>query len=174
SPVNISLPSRKTCIGRTKKGGLYIQVYNSAAPTVMVDGSSIPRSFFDEEKHVFSVPVTLDETHIVSVDAGCFSAVLSPWLPPATETEIVSLNCPQGSTIYVVFEPLLEDQSKYIYLGKKRIIPLGQDYYSSAGGTGILTWSYTFDLISVEQVELLAKNVRHCGCITMIGVDVRA
>jgi len=99
--------------------------------------------------------------------------VLSPWILGDSEHQPVSLQIPQGSTLYLVAEPLLSDPTKVVKLGKKRAISFGDstDYYSTASGTGILSWNYTFESVEVSNSLLFASG--YGGCISIIAVDVR-
>jgi len=95
-----------------------------------------------------------------------------PWIIPSAEYEPLSLSFPQGSTLYIVLEPLSSDPTKSIRLGYVRAWDLGYNYYSTASGTGILNWNYTFEAVPVEQCILLVSGGG--GCISIIAVDVRA
>ncbi|MEM4005928.1 MAG: hypothetical protein QXM43_09920, partial [Desulfurococcaceae archaeon] len=99
------------------------------------------------------------------------SALCSPWLLPTNEAAVLDLSLPQGSTLYVTAEPLLGDPTKMIRIGKRRAAFGSYDFYM-ASGTGILTASYTFDYIPPEKIELSTSGFG--GCISVIGVDVRA
>jgi hypothetical protein len=102
------------------------------------------------------------------------SLCYSPWLLSAdTMFEPVSLDFPQGSTLYVVGEPLSANPTKNIRVGKKRAVSFGSvdDYYSTASGTDILSWSYSFEIIEVTNVVLVTDGWG--GCIGAIATDVR-
>jgi len=100
-----------------------------------------------------------------------------PWFLPKesgisiSEYEPVSLSFPVGSTLYLVLEPLSIDETKTIKLGHPRAWSLGYDYYSTASGTGILTWNFTFE--NIPPTECLLKIGGRGGCISIIAVDVR-
>ena len=98
---------------------------------------------------------------------------ICPWIIPNSEDEPVELDFPDGSTIYIILEPLNSDPTKTIKLGKKRFVSFGDstDYYSTASGTGILSWNYTFELVPVKNCIL--KIGGYGGCISVVGVDVR-
>ncbi|MEM2177026.1 MAG: hypothetical protein QXN34_06840 [Archaeoglobaceae archaeon] len=97
-----------------------------------------------------------------------------PWIIPSTvfEYEPLSLSFPQGSTLYLVLEPLSSDPTKTVRLGYVRAWDLGYNYYSTASGTGVLSWNYTFESVNVENAVLLVGGSG--GCISIIAVDVRA
>ena len=103
-----------------------------------------------------------------------YIAILAcPWLIPAIEYEPIALEFPQGSTLYIVAEPLQTDPTKTIKLGRRRGISFGDttDYYSTATGAGILMWNYTFESVEVSSCTLLVAG--YGGCISIIAVDVR-
>jgi len=99
--------------------------------------------------------------------------MLCPWIIPPTEYEPFTLDFPQGSTLYLILEPLDSDPTKTVKIGKKRFISFGDatDYYYTASGTGILNVSYTFEITEVSNCVLLISGFG--GCISIIGVDVR-
>jgi len=101
------------------------------------------------------------------------SITACPWILCDDDFEPVSLDFPQGSTLYVTFEPLDEDPTKTVKLGKKRAISFGDstDYYSTSSGTGILNYNYTFETVQVGEVGLYVSGKG--GCISILGVDVR-
>ncbi|MEM2128009.1 MAG: hypothetical protein QXH67_07295 [Candidatus Bathyarchaeia archaeon] len=96
-----------------------------------------------------------------------------PWIIPDVEYQPLSLSFPQGSTLYAILEPLTSDPTKTVKLGKRRAWSFGDptDYYSMASGTGILSWSYTFEIIEVSNCLLLIGGSG--GCISALAVDVR-
>jgi hypothetical protein len=98
--------------------------------------------------------------------------VLSPWFLIDSH-EPLALSFPQGSTLYVVMEPLWVDPTKTLKLGWKRFVSLGDstDFYSTASGTGIVSWSYTFESVNVASCALLVGGFG--GCISIVAVDVR-
>jgi len=101
------------------------------------------------------------------------SITACPWILCDDDFEPVSLDFPQGSTLYVTFEPLDEDPTKTVKLGKKRAVSFGDstDYYSTSSGTGILNYNYTFETVQVDEVGLYVSGKG--GCISILGVDVR-
>ncbi|MEM3581526.1 MAG: hypothetical protein QXQ64_09785, partial [Candidatus Bathyarchaeia archaeon] len=96
-----------------------------------------------------------------------------PWILGTSEHQPIQLDFPQGSTLYLVLEPLWGNPTKTVKLGKKRAFSFGDatDYYSTASGTDILAWNYTFETVEVGQAVLLIGG--YGGCISIIGVDVR-
>jgi hypothetical protein len=117
--------------------------------------------------------------HTISITKGNVDTVVnislcfSPWILSAdTAFEPVSLDFPQGSTLYVTLEPLSANPTKNINLGKKRAVSFGSatDYYSTASGTDILSWNYAFEIV---EVNVLLTVDGWGGCVSYIGVDVR-
>jgi hypothetical protein len=101
------------------------------------------------------------------------SVYLCPWLLCATGHEPVTLDFSQGSTTYLLLEPLDLNPTKYVKIGKGRAISFGDstDYYSVGSGTNILSHSYTFEMIAVASCILVVSGLG--GCIGGIAVDVR-
>jgi len=99
--------------------------------------------------------------------------LVCPWLLGDVLHEPVALDFPQGSTLYVILEPLDLDPTKHVKIGMKRGISFGDatDYYSTASGTGILIHSYTFEVVDVSKSLLLVGGLG--GCVSALGVDVR-
>jgi len=99
--------------------------------------------------------------------------ILCPWILADVDYEPVTLDFPQGSTLYVTLEPLNQDPTKYARVGKQRFVSFGDatDYYSSQNGTGILAFDYTFETVEVVNSILHVKG--YGGCVSIIGVDVR-
>ncbi len=99
--------------------------------------------------------------------------VLCPWILADIDYEPVSLDFPQGSTLYVTLEPLNGNPTKYARIGKQRFMSFGDatDYYESSSGSGILPFDYTFETVEVANSILHVKGLG--GCVSMIGVDVR-
>lgn len=113
------------------------------------------------------------------------SVYACPWLLTGTSHEPVTLDCSQGSTLYVMLEPLTGDITKLVAVGKKRAVSFGDatDYYSKSTGTGLLSFSYTFESVAPENTPLFVNGFLAsdpdlspyggCGCIGFIGVDLR-
>jgi len=124
-------------------------------------------------------PVSIGTSHTVDIErdngsTDIFVSVVScPWLLSSENTEPISLYFPEGSTLYVLVEPLDEDSTKNSYIGKKRAVSHGDatDYYSTESGTGILTHSYTFEVVQPGKVDYVANGLG--GCIAHIAVDIR-
>jgi len=98
---------------------------------------------------------------------------ICPWIIPDVEYEPITLDFPQGSTFYIITEPLDQNPTKTSKIGKKRGRSFGDttDYYSTASGTNILSHNYTFETIEVANSVLLVSGFG--GCISILGVDVR-
>jgi len=102
-------------------------------------------------------------------------AYSSVWLMPSSLVDMVELDVPFQSTIYIVSEPLWDDPTKTFALGyaKAWSTVFNQDNYYSASGTGILTISYTFDLYPSRGVPGFLKWSGEGASITFIVADVR-
>ena len=144
---------------------------NIAGQSSVIYGAALGRlhiSLAAGSNHTVSIAKTNANT-VVNI-----SLCYSPWLLSADTTfEPVSLDFPQGSTLYVVAEPLSANPTKNIKVGKKRAVSFGSatDYYSTASGTDILSWSYTFEIVEVTNATLAVDGWG--GCIGAIAVDVR-
>ena len=118
--------------------------------------------------------VKVANTQSVNKTVHCrVQVTVCPWIIPNATVVPVNLDFPQGSTLYAVLEPLTADPTKTIKLGKVRGRSFGDadDFYSTATGTGILSWSYTFDTVYVANCQL---NIAGDGaCISILAVDVR-
>ena len=101
------------------------------------------------------------------------SVTMCPWIIPNEEYEPIDLDFPQGSTLYLVLEPLDQNPSKTIKIGKERFVSFGDDtdYYSKSTGIGVLSYSFTFEIVEVLECVLLISG--YGGCISIVGVDVR-
>lgn len=98
----------------------------------------------------------------------------APWILAGVNNEPVTLDFAQYSTFYVLLEPLSGDPSKNSKLGKKRSVSFGDatDYYSIATpATGIMSHSYTFEIVAIGSVSWLVSGL--FGCISHIAVDER-
>jgi len=173
----LTLPSRRTVIGRLKRGTLYIEAYCTVTPPLTINGAAKGWTFTDWENYVYCQSVNLDSSYTISVGTDpyhvTYSAILCPWILPPSDAEIVDLGFPQGSTLYLVLEPLRSNPIKYLKLGKRRAVSFGDltDYYSTASGTDILTWNYTFEIIEVSNCLLLISG--YGGCISTMACDIR-
>ena len=105
------------------------------------------------------------------------TVTLCPWLCGGTSNaqlaQPVDLSFPQGSTLYVICEPLFLNPSKAVYIGYPRGISFGasDDYFSSTTGADRLSPNYTFDLLDPANCLLLLGGLG--GCLTCIAVDAR-
>lgn len=102
--------------------------------------------------------------------------IICPWFLADVDYEPVSLDFSQGSTLYVILEPLgiqYNNPTKYARVGKQRFVSFGDatDYYKTVSGTGILSFDYTFETVEVVNSLLHVKGLG--GCVSTIGVDVR-
>ncbi|RJX15267.1 hypothetical protein CW703_06915 [Candidatus Bathyarchaeota archaeon] len=100
--------------------------------------------------------------------------VVCPWFFVTDEDhEPLKLDFPQGSTLYVTLEPLLENPTKTVKIGRKRFKDFGDsaNYYYMVSGTDILNAYYTFEMVEPEKAQLFIKGKN--SCISIIGVDIR-
>ena len=101
------------------------------------------------------------------------SIVACPWLLATVDNEPMTLDFAQGSTLYVTLEPLDKDPTKNSKIGKVRAVSYGDatDFYSTASGTGILSHTYTFEIVAVSDVSVFVNGFG--GCISLVGLDER-
>ena len=73
----------------------------------------------------------------------------------------------------MTYEPLDVDPTKNSKIGKIRSVSYGDatDYYSAASGTGILSHSYTFEIVKVPTVSVFASGLG--ACLSYVAVDMR-
>jgi len=124
-------------------------------------------------------PVTVGGTHAIDIAKDNANTVVhisiacSPWLLSDRLYEPVTADFTQSSTFYAVLEPLSGNVTKGVKVGKTRAASFGDstDYYSSSSGTGILSYSYTFEKIEIGKVGIFLSGLG--GCVSVIGVDVR-
>jgi len=130
--------------------------------------------------HVSS-PVNVTRNVIIEKDNAntvihvCFFGC--PWLLVDALHEPLTLSFAQGSTLYVVLEPLNKDATKYIKIGKVRAVSWGDntDYYSAASGSGILSHSFVFETVEVAEILMSVRSYADglLACISIIAVDER-
>ena len=109
-----------------------------------------------------------DETVEAYIGLAC-----SPWLIPTWEYEPLSLDFPQGSTLYLTLEPLFSNPTKRFRIGKRRAIRFSDscDFYHEQSGADILKCAYTFEDVEVDKAVCLLSGFG--GCVSIVGVDVR-
>ena len=112
------------------------------------------------------------EAKTVNVHLQAYSSV---WLMPSSLTDMVELDVPFQSTIYIVSEPLWGNPTKQFVLGyaKAWSTVFNLDNYYSVSGADILTFSYTFDLYPSRGVPGFLKWSGEGASITFIVADVR-
>lgn len=194
--ITKNLPVRKLAVGTIKNGVMHIQITtNNAAvgaslPAVSVDGvtrswawsktGQAAGSFCNSYGSVcgrIDITLTAGTDHTITLSGGAgthyISIAFTPWILPTSLSEPVTLDFPQGSTLYITTEPLIADPTKNVKIGKARAISFGDttDYYSTLAGTGILNYNYTFETVEIANCVLLVDG--YGGCISIIGVDVR-
>jgi len=194
--ITKNLPVRKLAVGTIKNGVMHIQVATdngvlaASLPTVSVDGvtrswawsrtGQAAGSFCNSYGSVcgrIDVTLTAGADHTITLSGGAgthyISIAFTPWILPTSLSEPVTLDFPQGSTLYITAEPLVADPTKDIKIGKARAISFGDtaDYYSTLSGAGVLNYSYTFEVVEVANCVLRVDG--YGGCISILAVDVR-
>ena len=163
---------------------------------VSVNGVAVAFDFFDGDQQNWTVRIqdtgsnetayaycfqskTVGLPHTITITKRNAATVVHisifacPWLLAGIDNEPMTLNFSQGSTLYLVFEPLNADPTKNSYIGKVRAVSYGDttDFYSTASGTGILAHTYTFELVDATSVTVIVNGLG--GCISLIGLDER-
>jgi hypothetical protein len=196
--LQVNVPARKTCVGTLNQTTIIIHLVavtpedvtnistNTNYVKILVDNvEPAYASVYNSPKGepavaIAAVVASCGTQHTISISQSntnttCYvSIVACPWiLPYNTTIQPLTLNFPQGSTLYIVMEPLWQDPTKTLKLGKTRAVSFGDstDYYSTASGTGVLSWNYTFESVNVANCVLLVGG--YGGCISIIAVDVR-
>lgn len=130
--------------------------------------------------YVAVVPVDTDYTVTFEKDNAAtdvyVAVTICPWLLTGSNTSVstfpVAADFPPNSTLYITLEPLVEDVTSFAAIGKPRCISFGDstDYYEIAEATGINSLTYTFELVSPDNVGCYVGG--YGACIAYIGVDV--
>jgi len=207
SQISITPANRESCIGALKQAVFRVQVYGvtpggqtnfenvgdslTNGVSLAVDGVQISFDVRNQDtvgdngasaEYFTALSVGSAHTFAVTKDNAntivYISIVACPWLIYDTLHQPATLDIPQGSTLYLMLEPLdgLADPTKYAYVGKVRAFSFGDatDYYYSLSGTGIQIPTYTFEIVNGQTSLLYVKGSLHTGaCISHIGVDVR-
>ncbi len=119
----------------------------------------------------------IDVYNHISTDRTCRCYVkitICPWIIPESQYEPLTLDFAQGSTLYVIVEPLTANPTKNVKVGKIRgISGFGDaaEFYKTVTGADILSFDYTFEVVEVDQCSLYVDGYE--GCVSVIGVDVR-
>ncbi len=197
APLSATVNARVTPIGTLTQTMLLVQVVaftpgdvtnvydlsisvdgNSKAWTETLGSDGVTANISVSAKLLLTA--TLGSAHTVAISAAnpftvvMVSVVSCPWILSDTPAFPVAANSfSQGSTIYCFAEPLFNDPTKNIYVGKPRAISFGAAslYYAQASGTGIINFSYLFDIADLTSIQLLAAGLG--GCIATVAVDVR-
>lgn len=165
--------------GESKTNGVKLKVNGSYVDwTSRVDGYSTVTS----ASAIYAAVVPVDTDYAITIEkdnaaTDVYVAVtICPWLLTGSNTEVavfpVTADFPPNSTLYVTLEPLIEDVTSFIAIGKPRAISFGDstDYYEIAEATGINSLGYTFELVSPDNVGCYVGG--YGACIAYIGVDV--
>jgi hypothetical protein len=123
-------------------------------------------------------PCSVGSSHTIAIvkeNAGTvvnISICACPWLLGGPVHNPVTLSFSQGSTLYVAFEPLFVDESKFAGVGKMRAVSHATttDYYDSTTGTGIIAYSYVFETVD-QSIGFACSGLG--GCIGIVGADLR-
>lgn len=178
--IELNIPTRKTCLGEILNIPVYIICYAETTPTLTINNQTQTWTTTTNFKYVWSgcLPAGV---YTINVNDGYFSVIACPWLLPASDTEIIRVNVPHGSTIYITATDLAYiNVSKTIALGRKMRIsstdlvsprPTTPYIYSASGTSYVITGSYTFEFFKPEDLPLVASGLG--GAIAYIGVDVR-
>lgn len=157
---------------------IYVDGAQKSWTARLSDNVSVASEFYGAAYGMLSIPASAGTQHTITISKSAnttvyVSVVFCPWIIPPVEYEPVSLDFPQGSTIYLTLEPLCGNPTKTVKLGKVRAISFGDstDFYSTSSGVDILAWNYTFETVEVANAVLLVSG--YGGCISIIGVDVR-
>ena len=207
SQISITSANRETCIGALRQGVFRVQVYGVTAAgqtnfenvgdsftngvSLAVDGSQISFDVRNQDagsgngahaEYYTALSVGSAHTFTITKDNAnttvYISIVACPWLMCDDVHRPVTLDIPQGSTLYLMLEPLdgLTDPTKYAYIGKVRAFSYGDatDYYYSLSGTGTQTPTYTLEIVDGQTSLLYVKGSLNTGsCISHIAVDLR-
>jgi hypothetical protein len=127
---------------------------------------------------VASVTAGADHTVTITKDNAATTANLSvfacPWVMGSTSNQfpISNFTFSQNSTLYLVLEPYSGNATKFVGVGKTRLVSYGTatDYYGSTSGTGLITFSFTFQIVDVPTATVATDGVG--SVISYIGVDV--
>lgn len=124
-----------------------------------------------------ALTITLSKRN--SSTACVISVAACPWLLPSSSSttyEPVSLSFSQQSTVYINLAPFILDETKTLKLGRVRSRSFGDatDYFSTTSGIGLVSWSYTFTLVQVDDCSMFVYGTTSgCECVETIGVDAR-
>jgi hypothetical protein len=181
SGLTLNVPQRPLPLGSIKQVCVMVNcwAYTSGAATNFENVGDATTGRENAWANYFGVAdIGQDITVTITKDNGStvvhICVVACPWiLPDVTTYEPIALTIPQGSTIYLMLEPMHLNPTKTLKLGKARAITWGDatDFYSTASGTGILTHNYTFQEVKNGAVLLVMSGLG--GCISSIGVDIR-
>ena len=101
------------------------------------------------------------------------SVYATPWILSADLHTPVTLDVPNGTTLYTRGEPFELNPTKNVKLGKVRAISWGDatDYVDTDSGTGILDSDYTFEVVKGSDINIYFDGLG--GCISYLAIDVR-
>ena len=204
SSESVTVASRVTPLGSLSKAAFWIMLWGKTPSdqtnfenvgdvltngvSLTVDGQQVnfyarnqDASAWESAYAVYCASLSVGSSHTFAISKRNANTEVhiniyaSPWLLLPTDSEIWTLDLPQGSTLYLLLEPTHNDPTKYVKLGKARAISFGDstDYYSTSSGTGLLTWNYTSETLNPLGLVLVASADALGGCISSMAIDVR-
>ena len=197
--LELTPPKRETCLGTLKKSVLFVNWYaretgdsnNSFTCKVYVDDVEVnwtesagPGWGNTGKQYIAALPigeasnlkikVTNDDGSSHTYDFH-WAVSVSPWILTDAFEEHIAIDVPEGSTIYVVGEPLDSNtEEKHIAVGSDRALDWGgtwDDFYLHEHGTGRVTFNHQLTWLPHSMVSLWLKGQRNC--LVVIGVDRR-
>jgi len=156
---------------------------------VLVDGNQVDWHYRNQDNQtpygaaqgIAHVTVTAGANHTVQITRDNANTVLwvsivaSPWLLGGDISEAhcpITMSFPQGSTLYVIIQPMSGLQNIGVGFGMKLACTHDDDdFFSHTVDTGCQTLSYTIDAQTISTMKFTAYGVT--GCISYIGVDIR-
>lgn len=164
--------------------------------SISVDGSQVNWSERNQDNSLAKgaagakchYPVSIGSSHTVTISKRNantvvhLSVVMCPWLCAGSIAQqycpVYPFTFPQGTTLYVVLEPLSGLLLKGVAFGRKHATTLDtlDDYYASfsgsSGGTGgVVTGSYHFEKEDPAKQYFIVYGLS--GFISIIAVDLR-
>lgn len=155
--------------------------------SILVDGAQVNWSETTIEDPAYhgicgniALPYSTGTSHTITISKRNsntvveISVIACPWILSSQNYSPFTLTFPQGSTVYAILNPLYEDTSKFVGVGKSRGVSFGAatDYYNSTSGTGLISYSFCVDVPDYTQVSLFVSGLG--GCIEVVSVDLRS
>ena len=185
STVTVTINTRKTPLGDLKRFMIHVRSADTVGGvSLTIDGAGV--GWTEQYNNEYGEGVAYGRysgwlnvgSHTISLSGGSagkkITVYASPWTLASSDSQApIDLAFPQGSTAYLILEPLARNWTKTAKLGMVRAVSFGDstNYYSTVSGTGILTWSYTYEAVDVAEPILVLSG--YSGCISVISVDLR-